>query len=126
MTSALPFTLEYDDFNFIFCFIQPQFRIQAKEKISDAARQTSEDGFFNPSTLEQFTAGARRAAEEASRSVQEASRTLKEASEDITAVSKNTIGDFTKSAKHAAAKGGLLKVNVNELVGAQFKGDFRF
>lgn len=23
MTSALPFTLEYDDFNFIFCFIQP-------------------------------------------------------------------------------------------------------
>ena len=87
-----------------------QFRIQAKEKISDAARQTSEDGFFNPSTLEQFTAGARRAAEEASRSVQEASRTLKEASEDITAVSKNPIGDFTKSAKHAAAKGGLLKV----------------
>ncbi|XP_046641675.1 MAP kinase-activating death domain protein-like isoform X4 [Daphnia pulicaria] len=86
-----------------------KFRIQAKEKISDAARQTSEDGFFNPSTLEQFTAGARRAAEEASRSVQEASRTLKEASEDITAVSKNTIGDFTKSAKHAAAKGGLLK-----------------
>lgn len=86
--------------------------MQAKEKISDAARQTSEEGFFNPSsTLEQFTAQARRAAEEASRSVQEASRTLKEASEDITAASKNTIGDLTKSAKHAAAKGGLLKVN---------------
>ncbi len=27
--------------------------MQAKEKISDAARQTSEEGFFNPSTLEQ-------------------------------------------------------------------------
>ena len=92
------------------CFIF-KFRLQAREKISDAARQTSEDGFFNPSsTLEQFTAQARRAAEEASRSVQEASRTLKEASEDITAASKNTIGDLTKSAKHAAAKGGLLKV----------------
>jgi len=30
-----------------------QFRLQAKEKISDAARQTGEEGFFNPSTLEQ-------------------------------------------------------------------------
>ena len=84
-----------------------QLRLQAKEKISDAARQTSEEGFFNP--LEQFTAQARRAAEEAGRSVkQEASRTL----EDLTYASKNTIEDITKQAKQAATKGGLLKVTV--------------
>jgi hypothetical protein len=58
--------------------------------------------------LEQFTAQARRAAEEAGRSVkQEASRTL----EDLTYASKNTIEDITKQAKQAATKGGLLKVN---------------
>lgn len=62
---------------------------------------------FNCFWNSQFTAQARRAAEEASRSVQEASRTI----EDITVASKNTIDDLTKSAKHAASKGGLLKVN---------------
>jgi len=28
--------------------ISNQFRMQAKEKISDAARTSSEEGFFNP------------------------------------------------------------------------------
>ena len=65
---------------------------------------------FNSESVNQFTAQARRAAEEASRSVQDATRTLKEASEDITYASKNTIEDLTKSAKQAATKGGLLKV----------------
>lgn len=58
---------------------------------------------------------------EASKSVQEASKTALEASktaagvskntlDDLTYVGKSTLGDFTKSAKEAAAKKGLLKV----------------
>lgn len=69
----------------------------------------------------QLTLHAKKAAEEASKSVQEASKSALEASKTATAVSKNTfedltyvgkstLGDLTKSAKEAAAKKGLLKV----------------
>lgn len=62
---------------------------------------------------------AKKAAEEASKSMHEASKSAFEASKTATAVSKNTfedltyvgkstLGDFTKSAKEAAAKKGLL------------------
>ena len=57
-----------------------RFRLQARQKISDAAWSISEESFFNLSlTLIHFTAPARRGAEEASQSVQEASRTSNEA-----------------------------------------------
>lgn len=52
--------------------------------------------------------------QEASKSALEASKTAagvsKNTFEDFTYVSKTTFGDFTKSAKEAAAKKGLLKV----------------
>lgn len=61
---------------------------------------------------------------EASKSMQEASKTALEASknaagvskntfDDLTYVGKSTIGDLTKTAKEAAAKKGLLKVDMN-------------
>lgn len=67
----------------------------------------------------QLTLHAKKAAEEASKSMHEASKSALEASKTATAVSKNTfedltyvgkstLGDFTKSAKEAAAKKGLL------------------
>ena len=43
---------QFSKFGFNIFFIS-KFRIQAKEKITDAARQSGEEGFFNPSTLEQ-------------------------------------------------------------------------
>lgn len=65
---------------------------------------------------------AKKAAEEASKSMHEASKSALEASKTATAVSKNTfddltyvgkstLGDLTKTAKEAATKKGLLKVN---------------
>lgn len=52
--------------------------------------------------------------QEASKSALEASKTAtavsKNTLEDLTYVGKSTFGDFTKSAKEAATKKGLLKV----------------
>lgn len=52
---------------------------------------------------------------EASKSAIEASKTASAASkttfDDLTYVGKSTLGDFTKTAKEAATKKGLLKVN---------------
>lgn len=67
----------------------------------------------------QLTLHAKKAAEEASKGMHEASKSALEASKTATAISKNTfedltyvgkstLGDFTKSAKEAAAKKGLL------------------
>lgn len=69
---------------------------------------------------------AKIAAEEAGKSVQEASKNAIEASKSAAGISKNTLGDltyvgkatfgdFTKSAKEAASKKGLLKVNLQEV-----------
>ncbi|XP_015597747.1 MAP kinase-activating death domain protein isoform X2 [Cephus cinctus] len=86
---------------------------QAREKITEAG----EDSLFAP--LEQLTQQTKKAMGEATKSVQEASKTALEASktaagvskntlDDLTYVGKSTFGDFTKSAKEAAAKKGLL------------------
>ncbi|XP_054013519.1 MAP kinase-activating death domain protein-like isoform X2 [Hylaeus anthracinus] len=87
---------------------------QAKEKITEAG----EESLFAP--LEQLTQQTKKAMGEATKSVQEASKTALEASktaagvskntfDDLTYVGKSTFGDFTKSAKEAAAKKGLIK-----------------
>ncbi|XP_033216295.1 MAP kinase-activating death domain protein [Belonocnema kinseyi] len=87
---------------------------QAKEKITEAG----EDSLFAP--LEQLTQQTKKAMGEASKSMQEASKSALEASktaagvskntlDDLTYVGKSTFGDFTKTAKEAAAKKGLLK-----------------
>ena len=59
--------------------------------------------------------GATKSVQEASKSALEASKTAagvsKNTFDDLTYVGKSTFGDFTKSAKEAAAKKGLLKVN---------------
>ncbi|XP_046395565.1 MAP kinase-activating death domain protein isoform X5 [Ischnura elegans] len=83
---------------------------QAKEKITEARQGNEEGSLFAP--LEQLTLQAKKAAEEASRTALEASKTAAGVSrntlDDLTYVGKSTFGDFTKSAKEAASKKGLL------------------
>ncbi|XP_059488306.1 MAP kinase-activating death domain protein isoform X2 [Neocloeon triangulifer] len=100
-----------------------KFKMQAREKMGSTDSAGSHDSgdlreVFAP--LEQLTMKAKMAAEEAGKSVHEASKTAIEASKsaagiskntlgDLTYVGKTTLGDFTKSAKEAASKKGLLK-----------------
>ncbi|CAH0721692.1 unnamed protein product, partial [Brenthis ino] len=127
-----------------------QFAAQAKELVRETTRQSSQEGLlahmdkrgkvaqgedknlFAP--FDKLTLQAKKAAEEASKSVQEASKSALEASKTATAVSKNTFedltyvgkstfGDFTKSAKEAATKKGLLKGESQEGPGPTARRD---
>ncbi|XP_071452693.1 MAP kinase-activating death domain protein isoform X9 [Hetaerina americana] len=87
-----------------------QFASQAKELVRETTRQSSQDGLL--AQMDKLTLQAKKAAEEASRTALEASKTAAGVSrntlDDLTYVGKSTFGDFTKSAKEAASKKGLL------------------
>lgn len=65
----------------------------------------------------QLTLQAKKAAEDASKQALHASKQAADASkntfEDFSYVSKSTIGDLTKTAKEAATKKGLMKIDNN-------------
>ncbi|KAK3861391.1 hypothetical protein Pcinc_032642 [Petrolisthes cinctipes] len=89
-------------------------------------RDRQEEGSSLSSLADQFTVQAKRAAEEASKSVSVASKQAMEASkqaqqaskstfEDLSFMGKHTLGDFTKTAREAAKKGGIFKVSLKAL-----------
>ncbi|XP_017488133.1 PREDICTED: MAP kinase-activating death domain protein isoform X4 [Rhagoletis zephyria] len=110
------------------------FASHAKELVRETTRQSSQEGLLAQvdkqhsvegsipeefdekmrHTFEKFTLHAKKAAGEASKQALEVSKQAagvsKHTFDDLTYVSKSTIGDLTKTAKEAATKKGIIKM----------------
>ncbi|XP_050329752.1 MAP kinase-activating death domain protein isoform X10 [Bactrocera neohumeralis] len=98
------------------------FASHAKELVRETTRQSSQEGLL--AQVDKFTLHAKKAAGEASKQALEVSKQAagvsKHTFDDLTYVSKSTIGDLTKTAKEAATKKGIIKVDDQpHLVGQQ-------
>ncbi|XP_018787325.1 PREDICTED: MAP kinase-activating death domain protein isoform X1 [Bactrocera latifrons] len=98
------------------------FASHAKELVRETTRQSSQEGLL--AQVDKFTLHAKKAAGEASKQALEVSKQAagvsKHTFDDLTYVSKSTIGDLTKTAKEAATKKGIIKVDdQSQLVGQQ-------
>ncbi|XP_046867476.1 MAP kinase-activating death domain protein isoform X2 [Drosophila willistoni] len=105
------------------------FASHAKELVRETTRQSSQEGLLAHvdkhaldedlddkmrHTFEKFTLHAKKAAGEASKQALEVSKQAagvsKNTLEDLTYVGKSTLGDLTKTAKEAATKKGIIKI----------------
>ncbi|XP_050746191.1 MAP kinase-activating death domain protein isoform X6 [Drosophila biarmipes] len=105
------------------------FASHAKELVRETTRQSSQEGLLAHvdkhaldedlddkmrHTFEKFTLHAKKAAGEASKQALEVSKQAagvsKNTFEDLTYVGKSTLGDLTKTAKEAATKKGIIKI----------------
>nr|XP_036227116.1 MAP kinase-activating death domain protein isoform X20 [Bactrocera oleae] len=98
------------------------FASHAKELVRETTRQSSQEGLL--AQVDKFTLHAKKAAGEASKQALEVSKQAagvsKHTFDDLTYVSKSTIGDLTKTAKEAATKKGIIKVDEQQhIVGQQ-------
>ncbi|XP_017870965.1 PREDICTED: MAP kinase-activating death domain protein isoform X3 [Drosophila arizonae] len=106
------------------------FASHAKELVRETTRQSSQEGLLAHvdkhaldedlddkmrHTFEKFTLHAKKAAGEASKQALEVSKQAagvsKNTLEDLTYVGKSTLGDLTKTAKEAATKKGIIKID---------------
>ncbi|XP_064556213.1 MAP kinase-activating death domain protein isoform X4 [Drosophila montana] len=105
------------------------FASHAKELVRETTRQSSQEGLLAHvdkhaqdedlddkmrHTFEKFTLHAKKAAGEASKQAmvvsKQAAGVSKNTLEDLTYVGKSTLGDLTKTAKEAATKKGIIKI----------------
>ncbi|XP_039226073.1 MAP kinase-activating death domain protein isoform X14 [Drosophila yakuba] len=88
------------------------FASHAKELVRETTRQSSQEGLL--AHVDKFTLHAKKAAGEASKQALEVSKQAagvsKNTLEDLTYVGKSTLGDLTKTAKEAATKKGIIKI----------------
>ncbi|XP_016952490.1 MAP kinase-activating death domain protein isoform X7 [Drosophila biarmipes] len=88
------------------------FASHAKELVRETTRQSSQEGLL--AHVDKFTLHAKKAAGEASKQALEVSKQAagvsKNTFEDLTYVGKSTLGDLTKTAKEAATKKGIIKI----------------
>ncbi|XP_037726703.1 MAP kinase-activating death domain protein isoform X10 [Drosophila subpulchrella] len=88
------------------------FASHAKELVRETTRQSSQEGIL--AHVDKFTLHAKKAAGEASKQALEVSKQAagvsKNTLEDLTYVGKSTLGDLTKTAKEAATKKGIIKI----------------
>ncbi|XP_032580212.1 MAP kinase-activating death domain protein isoform X7 [Drosophila sechellia] len=113
------------------------FASHAKELVRETTRQSSQEGLLAHvdkhaldedlddkmrHTFEKFTLHAKKAAGEASKQALEVSKQAagvsKNTLEDLTYVGKSTLGDLTKTAKEAATKKGIIKIEEHTAGGA--------
>ncbi|XP_043661058.1 MAP kinase-activating death domain protein isoform X2 [Drosophila teissieri] len=113
------------------------FASHAKELVRETTRQSSQEGLLAHvdkhaldedlddkmrHTFEKFTLHAKKAAGEASKQALEVSKQAagvsKNTLEDLTYVGKSTLGDLTKTAKEAATKKGIIKIEEHSAGGA--------
>ncbi|XP_030382359.1 MAP kinase-activating death domain protein [Scaptodrosophila lebanonensis] len=106
------------------------FASHAKDLVRETTRQSSQEGLLAHvdkhapdedldekmrHTFEKFTLHAKKAAGEASKQALEVSKQAagvsKNTFEDLTYVGKSTLGDLTKTAKEAASKKGIIKID---------------
>nr|XP_036677214.1 MAP kinase-activating death domain protein isoform X9 [Drosophila suzukii] len=89
------------------------FASHAKELVRETTRQSSQEGLL--AHVDKFTLHAKKAAGEASKQALEVSKQAagvsKNTLEDLTYVGKSTLGDLTKTAKEAATKKGIIKID---------------
>ncbi|XP_012156976.1 MAP kinase-activating death domain protein isoform X7 [Ceratitis capitata] len=89
------------------------FAHHAKDLVRETTRQSSQEGLL--AQVDKLTLHAKKAAGEASKQALEVSKQAagvsKHTFDDLTYVSKSTIGDLTKTAKEAATKKGIIKVD---------------
>ncbi|KAH8273465.1 hypothetical protein KR018_002462 [Drosophila ironensis] len=114
------------------------FASHAKELVRETTRQSSQEGLLAHvdkhaldedlddkmrHTFEKFTLHAKKAAGEASKQALEVSKQAagvsKNTLEDLTYVGKSTLGDLTKTAKEAATKKGIIKIEEHHAAGTQ-------
>ncbi|XP_028899784.2 MAP kinase-activating death domain protein isoform X6 [Zeugodacus cucurbitae] len=97
------------------------FASHAKELVRETTRQSSQEGLL--AQVDKFTLHAKKAAGEASKQALEVSKQAagvsKHTFDDLTYVSKSTIGDLTKTAKEAATKKGIIKLDEQQHIGGQ-------
>ncbi|XP_033150266.1 MAP kinase-activating death domain protein [Drosophila busckii] len=117
------------------------FASHAKELVRETTRQSSQEGILAHvdkhaldedlddkmrHTFEKFTLSAKKAAGEASKQALEVSKQAagvsKNTFEDLTYVGKSTLGDLTKTAKEAATKKGIIKLDEHGAVVTQNQG----
>nr|XP_044251005.1 MAP kinase-activating death domain protein isoform X5 [Drosophila takahashii] len=110
------------------------FASHAKELVRETTRQSSQEGLLAHvdkhaldedlddkmrHTFEKFTLHAKKAAGEASKQALEVSKQAagvsKNTLEDLTYVGKSTLGDLTKTAKEAATKKGIIKIEEHSM-----------
>ncbi|XP_037938149.1 MAP kinase-activating death domain protein isoform X8 [Teleopsis dalmanni] len=91
------------------------FASHAKELVRETTRQSSQEGLL--AHMDKFTLHAKKAAGEASKQALEVSKQAagvsKNTFDDLTYVGKSTLGDLTKTAKEAATKKGIIKIDEN-------------
>nr|NP_001245676.1 Rab3 GDP-GTP exchange factor, isoform F [Drosophila melanogaster]AFH07390.1 Rab3 GDP-GTP exchange factor, isoform F [Drosophila melanogaster] len=96
------------------------FASHAKELVRETTRQSSQEGLL--AHVDKFTLHAKKAAGEASKQALEVSKQAagvsKNTLEDLTYVGKSTLGDLTKTAKEAATKKGIIKIEEHSAGGA--------
>ncbi|XP_032580214.1 MAP kinase-activating death domain protein isoform X9 [Drosophila sechellia] len=96
------------------------FASHAKELVRETTRQSSQEGLL--AHVDKFTLHAKKAAGEASKQALEVSKQAagvsKNTLEDLTYVGKSTLGDLTKTAKEAATKKGIIKIEEHTAGGA--------
>nr|XP_044251010.1 MAP kinase-activating death domain protein isoform X7 [Drosophila takahashii] len=93
------------------------FASHAKELVRETTRQSSQEGLL--AHVDKFTLHAKKAAGEASKQALEVSKQAagvsKNTLEDLTYVGKSTLGDLTKTAKEAATKKGIIKIEEHSM-----------